>query len=547
MHFPLIVSIPVAFYFFNPLLLKDLWDQGFFAGPRALNNKETKELFGHVSFEAENIKKKYLSRLKDGRSRERLSACTLIFNPALPGSRLIQYNPAFNRIEIGSSFFNSSNLKTLRMRFEKMYLHELGHINQRRGPPWRFILNETLLSSRRSGYLTFPADFVSASLFYLTEKARKRFDCGFKFGCHIGSDDARDYTVEHLGKLSPALARALKIAEDKLKDIHSWDLRKLCPPIENQDILGCCTAEGGSGEVEYRLKNTYGITDEKMLQRSRLFLYKVTRNLMAGNTGAHGDVGADIRTTFKALHKFGVPPEDAWPYEIKKFDVEPPKYVYDAAAKCQVKLYYRLDKQEMPPEKILEKMKASLIAGIPFEFGFTVYSSIKQSSRDGKIPFASAGDRVIGGHAVEVIGFDDDIEIIHKKTRARTKGALIIRNSWGEKWGEEGYGYLPYEYVLEGAAWDVWAVLSEEDPRIEERQDNLTCAFNAIDKKTGDTSKEAASAGFSRWVRFVLAVQLYVSGTQLYIRLTISKSIIILKLLAAELKDKLVNFIQHIS
>ena len=39
----------------------------------------------------------------------------------------------------------------------------------------------------------------------------------------------------------------------------------------------------------------------------------------------------------------------------------------------------------------------------------------------------------MGGHAVSIIGYDD------------SKNAFIIRNSWGEEWGENGFGYVSYD------------------------------------------------------------------------------------------------------
>ena len=79
------------------------------------------------------------------------------------------------------------------------------------------------------------------------------------------------------------------------------DLRPWCSPIENQGALGSCTANAGVGIVEYFERRAFG----RHIDASRLFLYKVTRDLLHW----HGDTGAFLRTTMGGLVLFGVPPE----------------------------------------------------------------------------------------------------------------------------------------------------------------------------------------------------------------------------------------------
>jgi C1A family cysteine protease len=96
-------------------------------------------------------------------------------------------------------------------------------------------------------------------------------------------------------------------------------------------------------------------------------------------------------------------------------------------------------------------------------FGFTVYSSISQADTTGKIPFPVKREKILGGHAIVAVGYDENMKI--KNTNpggVETKGALLIRNSWGTNWGEKGYGWLPYDYVLKELAVDWWSSLKNE-------------------------------------------------------------------------------------
>lgn len=262
--------------------------------------------------------------------------------------------------------------------------------------------------------------------------------------------DLRDYTPEH-ANIQPLLAKANVAEPEKVTLPTSIDLRSWFSPIEDQKELGSCTANAGVGLVEYFQRRAYG----KHIDASRLFLYKTTRNLLKWT----GDTGAFLRTTMYALATFGVPPEEYWPYKIADFEKEPPAFCYAFGQNYQAIKYYRLDPPGTLKDELLNRIKTNLAAGLPSMFGFTVYTSISQATT-GKIPYPNIGEKIEGGHAIVAVGYDDNMKI--KNTNAggkETTGAFIIRNSWGTGWGDKGYGYLPYDYVLNGLAEDWWSLI----------------------------------------------------------------------------------------
>lgn len=266
--------------------------------------------------------------------------------------------------------------------------------------------------------------------------------------------DFRDYTVDHPDIKSMLHKAGLK-SSGKVSLPSVVDLRPWCSPIENQGALGSCTANAGVGIVEYFERRAYG----KHIDASRLFLYKTTRNMLHWT----GDTGAFLRSTMGALVLFGVPPEEYWQYVVADFDKEPPAFCYAFAQNYQALRYYRLDPPTTPGDVVLARVKTNLSAGLPSMFGFTVYNSYTQANTTGKIPYPTAGERIVGGHAIVAVGYDDNMKIKNSNAGAvETTGALLIRNSWGGGWGAAGYGWLPYEYVLKRLATDWWSLLSNE-------------------------------------------------------------------------------------
>lgn len=153
------------------------------------------------------------------------------------------------------------------------------------------------------------------------------------------------------------------------------------------------------------------------------------------------------------------PPEKYWGYS-EGMDEAPPAFCYSFAQNYQAISYFRLDEKSIGiPIKdkgaILGGIRETLAQELPAMFGFTVYESI-QRAQDGRIPYPKRGEKVLGGHAVLCVGYDDALAI------GNSVGAFLIRNSWGEEWGEKGYGWLPYDYLRAGLAQDWWALVKAE-------------------------------------------------------------------------------------
>jgi hypothetical protein len=94
-----------------------------------------------------------------------------------------------------------------------------------------------------------------------------------------------------------------------------------------------------------------------------LFLYKVTRKLL----NFKGDTGAFLRGAVD-ITLFGVPPEEYWPYDIKKFEVEPPAFCYSFAKNFQAINYVRLDPSGTPKDVLLKSIENNISKRFPCMF-----------------------------------------------------------------------------------------------------------------------------------------------------------------------------------
>lgn len=251
----------------------------------------------------------------------------------------------------------------------------------------------------------------------------------FSFGYIPDIPDKRDYKFK--------VAQATTLAP--------IDLRPEMRPIKNQGALGACTAFATTAMVEYvRAKQKFLEWDA-----SPLFTYYATRKIE--NT-IDIDSGASVRDALKSIINNGVVKEVSWPYVIESFAVPPPSAVWVEAETHQAISYFSVDQTK-------ESILGCLSEGYPFTFGAKLYDSFTKSQNgffvSNLVPMPDlSADKYLGGHCMLAVGYtsasDDNIQI-------------IVRNSWGNWVGLDGYHFMSLQYFLDPSlSMDFWTLRTEE-------------------------------------------------------------------------------------
>ena len=108
-----------------------------------------------------------------------------------------------------------------------------------------------------------------------------------------------------------------------------------------------------------------------------------------------------------------------------------------------------LKTNQLIPTSVLA-LKGELARGRCVAFDIPVFDSWYRNNRayvSGNIGVPIPGERSVGGHAMCLVGYQDNAA-----EEAIGGGRFILRNSWNGNWGTQspygpGYGTIPYAYI----------------------------------------------------------------------------------------------------
>lgn len=244
------------------------------------------------------------------------------------------------------------------------------------------------------------------------ENSFKRLtDDGFVFDNHVyklqGDVEEHDLDEEYVAIESIA---------------SSIDLRSHFTSIKNQGEMGACSVFSLVSIFEYILKKN----KQQESDLSEQFVYYNARKI---HQMTDCDCGSSLYDVVQTMKKEGVCLEKLFPYDPKSVSLAPSDAAYsDALSRVVLKA--------KTVKRSLKDIKSALCEGYPVAISLKIFDSFEAYDGFVRVPSEDEIENATSGnHAMVICGYDDETRF------------FVVRNSWGTRFGDRGYCYIPYGYI----------------------------------------------------------------------------------------------------
>lgn len=215
---------------------------------------------------------------------------------------------------------------------------------------------------------------------------------------------------------------------------EKYDLSENMPPVRSQGNQASCVAWATTyylKSYQEKIQNNYEYDTYNKIM-SPAFVYNQTKSTI--NCGS----GSEIKNALELLKEFGTTTWKEFPYSDKECSKKPSEDLLIAAFKNRIKEYFKVaipDTNSNPNYTLINLMKTLIYQKEPLVIALDWENLVFETIDKDLIAVSYKTNPVNDcGHAVLIVGYDSE------------KEAFKIVNSWGTNWGNEGYGWLMFNF-----------------------------------------------------------------------------------------------------
>ncbi len=240
----------------------------------------------------------------------------------------------------------------------------------------------------------------------------------------------------------PVAPQPLPPAFESIQPADAVDLRKYATPIGDQGQTSRCSAFAWTHATELATNIKTGTAPRLSPSFTMLEFQRMqgdAQDYAYAHSGGEGTVGGT--DPGRVLREQGTCRQDLWPDDAET-PVTSERVLLSDAEK---------HKLEGTPHPIsIDDARKVLTAGCPVHVAINTGQSFSNVGRDGLFSAAEGPSGRHGRHAMLMVGY--------------TGNYYIIKNSWGEDWGDKGYCYIPKNVLAESDPELVAVLLKKDEP-----------------------------------------------------------------------------------
>jgi len=238
----------------------------------------------------------------------------------------------------------------------------------------------------------------------------------------------------------PVEPKPLPPAFDAIQPADAVDLRKYCTPVGDQGQTSRCSAFAWTHATEL-VTNMKAGSAPRLAPNFTMLEFQRQQGDAQDYAYAHsgGDGTVSGTDPGQVLVEHGTCRQELWPDDSEVPTTSERVLISDAE---------KHHLEGTPHPIAIDDIRKVLSAGCPVHVAINTGSTFSEVGRDGVFSASEGPSGRHGRHAMLIVGY--------------TGNFYIVKNSWGESWGDKGYCYIP-KNVLAQSEPDLIAVLVKKD------------------------------------------------------------------------------------